>query len=292
MGRLAPLGAVSAPASDREQHAVSDSARGVGDHEPGLAGAGAQRSALERGLGGGVGTSAGTRGNVRRPVAVRGHGLPRRELGAGGADEGVCPPQRRLYRPARAAQGDVRAPVARRCPRALGRPGRPRGVDVPGDPGELHARGAALAARAIRRDARLSPRPRDEAQARDRALGVCARALGRGVGAGGDGALREVLEPGGAARAGGVARPGGRTLGCAVGFHAVPGDGRYRPRCVGRRAAPVGRTAHRTERPHASARRRRQAHPRRQSPHRRRGVLRDRHPRHPRGAPAREPLLP
>ena len=51
---LAPLGAVSPIASDREQHAVSDSARGVGDCELGVAGAGAKPSAAECGLGGGV----------------------------------------------------------------------------------------------------------------------------------------------------------------------------------------------------------------------------------------------
>ena len=81
---LAPLGAVPAPASDWEQHAVSDSARGAGDSEPGLAGAGAQPSAGECGLGGGVGPSAGARRDVRGRRA-----LPRRcvrclELGAGG----------------------------------------------------------------------------------------------------------------------------------------------------------------------------------------------------------------
>ena len=65
-------------------------------------------------------------------------------------------------------------------------------------------------------------------------------ALGRGVGAGGDRALRPAPEPGGARALGAWRDPQAGRSGRAIRFHVVPGDGRYR--CVAGGASALGRT--------------------------------------------------
>ena len=106
---VAPVGAVSAVAPDREQHAVFDIAGGRGDSELGVAGAGAEPAASEWGLGGGARAWVGVGGDVCGPGAISRRGVRRLELGAGGADEGICAAQRGVYGRAQGAEGDVRS---------------------------------------------------------------------------------------------------------------------------------------------------------------------------------------
>ena len=87
---VAPVGAVSAVAPDREQHAVFDIAGGRGDSELGVSGIGAEPAASEWGLGGGARAWVGVGGDVCGPGAISRRGVRRHELGAGGADEGIC----------------------------------------------------------------------------------------------------------------------------------------------------------------------------------------------------------
>ena len=146
---LAPVGAVSSVASDRQQHPLSGVAGGVGDREPGVAGAVAQRTASVCGLDGAVWPSPGDRGDVRGSGTLPGHGLPRGELGAGGVYAGFRAPQRIVHGPTRIAEGDVRAGAAARCAPPAGRPGGPAGVGVPRHAGALRADGVALATRRV-----------------------------------------------------------------------------------------------------------------------------------------------
>ena len=129
---VAPVGAVSAVAPDREQHAVFDIAGGRGDSELGVSGIGAEPAASEWGLGGGARAWVGVGGDVCGPGAISRRGVRRHELGAGGADEGICAAQRGVYGRARGAEGDVRSGTEAWGAGTVGGPGGPPGVELSG----------------------------------------------------------------------------------------------------------------------------------------------------------------
>ena len=172
---LAPVGAVPALAPDRQQHAVFDPAGSGGDQEPGLAGAGVQPAALERGLGGGAWASVGVGRDLRGPVAFPRRCLRRLELAAGGPHQGLRTPQRHLHGPAQGAQGDVRAPTTCGCAGTFGGPGGPPGVVLSRDAGDVLAPGVTLATGVVRGAAGLPPRPRQEHRL-ETVLAICALA--------------------------------------------------------------------------------------------------------------------
>ena len=212
---VAPVGAVSAVAPDREQHAVFDIAGGRGDSELGVSGAGAEPAASEWGLGGGARAWVGVGGDVCGPGAISRRGVRRHELGAGGADEGICAAQRGVYGRARGAEGDVRSGTEAWGAGAVGGPGGPPGVELSGDEGVLHEGGVAVVAGVVRADAGLPPWSGAQAPAGD---GAGDLRLGAVVGverAGGDGT---VCETPGWGRGGTPRRAGGwrrRTRLCA-----------------------------------------------------------------------------
>ncbi len=227
---VASLGAVPASAPDREQHAVSGAAGGVGRAGLGVAGAVAESAAAERGLAGGARPSAGAGGDVRGPVAVPRNVLSGVELDAGGSDAGFRAAQRPVHGRARFEQGDVRSPVAPgRAGAAGGRGGAPRVGFAEGVVGVVADGRAALAAGPVRGVAGLPARPGEEAPAGDGAVAGGAGAAVGAFGAGGGGALREGAVAGGAGGARGVAEPAHGEAGGAVGLDVPPGDGGHRP---------------------------------------------------------------
>ena len=138
---VAPVGAsVSAVAPDREQHAVLDIAGGRGDSELGVAGAGASQRRVSgdweaaHGHGLELAETLWTRRRRRR-------GVRRHELGAGGANEGVCAAQRdRIRTRTCRSRRNVRSGTEAWGAGAVGGPGGPPGVALSGDEGFCYTR--------------------------------------------------------------------------------------------------------------------------------------------------------
>ena len=114
LDRMAREEDVQAPASDREQHPVPGAGRARGTCESRLLHDERDAAPAQRRLAGAVWTSVAGGGELRRPGTVQRYHVRGGELELRGQQQGLCAQQRSLHRPARQAQADVRARVARR----------------------------------------------------------------------------------------------------------------------------------------------------------------------------------